>query len=50
MTLSNQALEDNYMEEYSNPLDGVEDILVRQNWTYSRMNRDELYLELQGKH
>lgn len=33
-----------------NPLDGVEDVLARQKWNYSRMNRDELFLEMRGKH
>lgn len=41
---------DNLFDDMQNPLDGIEDILIRQNWTYSRMNRDELYLELKGKH
>ena len=31
-------------EEVSNPLDGVEDLLASQNWTFNRMNRDELLL------
>ena len=50
MSMTNQALEDSYMEDHSNPLDGVEDILIRQNWSYSRLNREELFLELKGKH
>lgn len=40
---------DPYFESDFNPLDGVEDILVRQKWRYSRMNRDELFLEMRGK-
>ncbi|MBL8637419.1 MAG: YbjN domain-containing protein [Alphaproteobacteria bacterium] len=35
-------------EEVSNPLDGVEDLLASQNWTFNRMNRDELLLEMKG--
>lgn len=46
MSVSN----DNAYDDYAHPLDGVEDVLERQNWTYSRMNRDELFLELRGQH
>lgn len=41
---------DNFFDDFHNPLDGVETILMRQKWTYSRMNRDELFLELKGQH
>ncbi len=41
---------DPYFDTAVNPLDGVEDVLNRQKWTYSRMNRDELFLEMRGKH
>jgi hypothetical protein len=33
-----------------NPLDNVEDILARMNWTYSRMNRNEIFMQVQGQH
>ncbi|MDD3021493.1 MAG: YbjN domain-containing protein [Alphaproteobacteria bacterium] len=50
MPISNDNFEEQFMDDFTNPLDGVENILVRQNWKYSRMNRDELFLELKGKH
>lgn len=37
-------------EESNNPLDGVEDLLSSQNWTFNRLNRNELFLEIKGKH
>lgn len=36
-------------EEISNPLDSVEDILAGQRWTFSRMNQDELMVDISGK-
>lgn len=36
-------------EEISNPLDSVEDILVSQEWAFSRMNNDELMVDVSGK-
>lgn len=50
MPISNDNLERLPDEDFMNPLDGVEDILLRQNWKYARMNRDELFLELKGQH
>lgn len=44
------ALSDTYFDSGFNPLDNVEDILSRQKWSYSRTNRNELYLEVRGKH
>lgn len=38
-----------WSEESPNPLDGVEELLSRQKWTFSRMNRDELFLEVKGR-
>lgn len=37
-------------DDVSNPLDGVEDVLVSRNWAFSRMNRDELFVERRGSH
>lgn len=37
-------------DDTCNPLDGVEEVLTRQKWTYSRTNQDELFLEMRGKH
>ena len=36
-------------EEISNPLDSVEDILAGQDWAFSRMNNDELMVDVSGK-
>lgn len=41
---------DNIFDDISNPLDGVEDVLVTQNWAFNRMNRDELFVEMKGRH
>lgn len=38
-----------YFEDVSNPLDSVEDILVGQNWAFSRMTQDELMVDVTGK-
>ena len=37
------------MDDDTNPLDCVEDILASHNWTFSRMNDDELVVEVTGK-
>ena len=41
---------DNLFDDISNPLDGVEDVLTSQNWTFTRANRDELFVEIKGRH
>ena len=45
--------EDNSIDLYddvSNPLDGIEEILVGNDWTYQRMNEDELSVHISGKY
>lgn len=37
------------MEDTGNPLDSVEDILAGQNWSFSRMNNDELMVDVAGR-
>ncbi len=32
------------------PLDGVEDILGRQEWHYARLNRNEIFMDLRGQY
>lgn len=39
----------NIFEDDHNPLDGVEDILAGYNWSFNRMNEDELTVEVAGK-
>ena len=41
--------QDMMFEEISNPLDSVEDILAGQEWAFSRMNPDELMVDVSGK-
>ncbi len=41
---------DTFLDEISNPLDGVEDVLTNQNWAFTRANRDELFVEVKGRH
>lgn len=36
-------------EDIANPLDSVEEILAAHNWTFNRMNDDELIVEVSGK-
>lgn len=43
-------LAEHLFDDISNPLDGVEDVLTSQNWTYNRANRDELFVEVRGRH
>lgn len=38
-----------FMDEVSNPLDSVEDILAGQNWQFSRMTPDELMVDVSGR-
>lgn len=41
---------DTLFDDISNPLDGVEDVLTSQNWSFNRANRDELFVEVKGRH
>lgn len=36
-------------EDVSNPLDSVEEILCANDWTFDRMNEDELRVQISGK-
>ena len=46
MSLGDQEM---MFDEISNPLDSVEDILAGQQWSFSRMNPDELMVDVTGK-
>ncbi|MEM7651395.1 MAG: YbjN domain-containing protein [Pseudomonadota bacterium] len=37
------------LEEDIHPLDNVEDVLASHNWTFNRMNDDEIIVEVTGK-
>lgn len=37
------------LDEETNPLDSVEDVLNANNWVFSRMNSDELMVSVTGK-
>jgi hypothetical protein len=39
----------NIFEDFGNPLDSIEDILAGQNWSFSRMNNDELMIDVAGR-
>ena len=43
------AEQEQMFDEISNPLDSVEDILAGQNWAFSRMNPDELMVDVTGR-
>ena len=36
-------------DDFGNPLDSIEDILAGQNWSFSRMNNDELMVDVVGR-
>jgi hypothetical protein len=40
---------DMLFDDISNPLDGVEDFLSSANFSFNRMNRDELFIETRGQ-
>ena len=44
--LSNRVLPE---DDAINPLDSLEEILVANNWVFSRMNNDELVVQVNGK-
>lgn len=35
-------------EDVSNPLDGIEELLSAHDWVFSRMNEDELFVQVTG--
>ncbi|WP_435641472.1 YbjN domain-containing protein [Micavibrio aeruginosavorus] len=39
-----------FLDEISNPLDSVEDILSGQDWSFNRMNDDELTVTVAARH
>lgn len=43
-------LDSDLFDDISNPLDGVEEVLTSQNWTFDRANRDELFVNVKGRH
>lgn len=48
--MSELLTEETLFDDISNPLDGVEDVLSAQNWTFERTNRDELFVNVKGRH
>jgi hypothetical protein len=47
--MSQIAEQDEFFEEVSNPLDGVEEILYANQWVFDRMTNDELTVQITGK-
>ncbi len=43
-------IEFDYLDGTDNPLDRVEDVLSGNNWVYSRVNDEELMVQVTGKH
>lgn len=43
------SMELDHQKEHINPLDSVEEILTANNWVFSRMNPDELMVQVAGK-
>lgn len=50
MSLSTESQEIDLYDDVSNPLDGIEEIIVNNDWTFNRMNEDELTVHVSGKH
>lgn len=48
MTTHSDSLEDD-ITPFSHPLDSVEDVLNANNWTFNRMNDDELIVQVMGR-
>lgn len=44
------TIEEQLFDDISNPLDGVEDLLTAQNWTFNRANSDELFVDVKGRY
>ncbi len=42
-------LDSQTLEEECNPIDGLEEILNNYNWTFKRLNDEEIYLTLTGR-
>ena len=36
-------------DDVSNPLDGIEEIMLNNDWTFDRMNQDEMSVHVSGK-
>ncbi len=45
----NTDLEIDLYDDVSNPLDGLEEIMLRNDWTFDRCNEDELTVHISGK-
>lgn len=45
----NQEKQIDLYEDVSNPLDGVEEIMVNNDWTFNRLTEDELTVHVSGK-
>jgi hypothetical protein len=45
----NQEKQIDLYDDVSNPLDGVEEIMMNNDWTFDRLNEDELTVHVSGK-
>lgn len=45
----NQEKQIDLYDDVSNPLDGVEEIMVNNDWTFDRLNEDEMTVHVSGK-
>ena len=46
--LQDNDLQFDLYDDVSNPLDGLEEIMLRNDWTYDRQNEDELTVHVSG--
>lgn len=44
-----EAYTNDYREEVSNPIDGLEEIMMRNDWAFDRFKEDELSVQVTGK-
>ena len=45
----NEQTEIDLYDDVSNPLDGIEEIITNNDWTFNRMSEDELTVHVSGK-
>ena len=49
MTTLNERTEIDLYDDVSNPLDGIEEIMLNNDWAFDRRNEDELTVHVTGK-
>lgn len=50
MTQTTEQTQIDLYNDVSNPLDGIEEIMLNHDWVFERRNEDELTVQISGKH